>query len=80
MDTPILPPDTQVKVTLVARPLLTPFAQKLCICEHGVRLYSQTECVFILENYFASKSFVAFREAFSNAYPGNEVPNKTTMH
>jgi hypothetical protein len=30
------PSDTRVKVTLVARPLLTPVAQKLCRCEHGV--------------------------------------------
>jgi hypothetical protein len=29
--------------------------------------------VFILEHYFASKSFAAVREAFSNAYPDNEV-------
>jgi hypothetical protein len=36
--------------------------------------------VFILENYFASKSFAAVREAFSNAYPDKEVPNKTTIH
>jgi hypothetical protein len=33
--------------------------------------------VFILEHYFASKSFGAIREAFSNAYPDKEVPNKT---
>jgi hypothetical protein len=36
--------------------------------------------MFILEHYFASKSFVAVREAFSNAYPDKEVPNKRTMH
>jgi hypothetical protein len=36
--------------------------------------------VFILEHYFASKSFAAVREAFSNAYPDKEVPNKTTIH
>jgi hypothetical protein len=35
-DFPNLPPATQVNVTLVARPLLTPVAQKLCRCEHGV--------------------------------------------
>jgi hypothetical protein len=35
--------------------------------------------VFILEHYFASKSFAAVREAFSNAYPEKEVPNKTTI-
>jgi hypothetical protein len=36
--------------------------------------------VFILEYYFASKSFAAVREAFSNAYPDKEIPNKTTIH
>jgi hypothetical protein len=35
--------------------------------------------VFVLEHYFASKSFAAVREAFSNAYPDKEVPNKTTL-
>jgi hypothetical protein len=33
---PNLPRETRVKVTLVARPLLTSVAQKLCRCEHGV--------------------------------------------
>jgi hypothetical protein len=32
--------------------------------------------VFILEHYFTSKSFAVVREAFSNAYPDKEVPNK----
>jgi hypothetical protein len=61
----------------VARPLLTPVAQKLCKCERGV-FASRT--VSILEHYFASKSFAAVREAVSNAYPDKEVPNKTTIH
>jgi hypothetical protein len=43
-------------------------------------VYSRAERVFILENYLASKSFAAVREAFSNAYPDKEVPNKTTIH
>jgi hypothetical protein len=30
------PRDIAIKVTLVARPLLTPAAQKLCRCEHVV--------------------------------------------
>jgi hypothetical protein len=34
--------------------------------------------VFILEHYFASKSFAAVREAFNNAYPDKEEPNRTT--
>jgi hypothetical protein len=39
-------------------------------------LYLRAERVFILEHYFASKSFAAVREAFSNAYPDKDVPNK----
>jgi hypothetical protein len=42
-------------------------------------VYSRAEHVFILEHYFASKSFTAVREAFSYAYPYKEVPNKTTV-
>jgi hypothetical protein len=36
--------------------------------------------VFIAERYFVSESSAAVREAFSNAYPDKEVPNKTTIH
>jgi hypothetical protein len=36
--------------------------------------------VFILEHYFASKSCAAVREAFSNAYPDEEVQNKIKIH
>jgi hypothetical protein len=43
-------------------------------------VYSRAERVFILEHYFASKSFAAIREVFSSAYPDKEVPNKTTIH
>jgi hypothetical protein len=43
-------------------------------------VYSRAELVFISEHYFASKSFAVVREAFGNAYPDREVPNKTTMH
>jgi hypothetical protein len=43
-------------------------------------VYSQAECVFILEHYFGSKSYDTVREAFSNAYTDKEVPNKTTIH
>jgi hypothetical protein len=35
--------------------------------------------VFILEHHFTSKSFAAVREAFSNANPDKEVPNKTII-
>jgi hypothetical protein len=43
-------------------------------------VYSRSERVFILEHYFASKSFGAVREAFSNAYPDKEIANNTTIH
>jgi hypothetical protein len=43
-------------------------------------VHSRAERVFILEHYFASKSFAAVCEAFSNAYSDKEVPNKTTLH
>jgi hypothetical protein len=39
-----------------------------------------SRAVFILENYFATKSFSALPEAFSNAFPDKEILNKTTIH
>jgi hypothetical protein len=41
--------------------------------------YSRQKCVCILEHSFTCKQSVAVRKAFSNAYPGKEVPNKTTI-
>jgi hypothetical protein len=41
---------------------------------------SQAERIFTLEHYFASKSFVAVREAFNNAYPDKEILNKITIN
>jgi hypothetical protein len=49
-------------------------------CAGANMVYSRAERVFILEHHFASKSFADVREAFSNAYPDKEVPNKTTLH
>jgi hypothetical protein len=49
----------------------------------GVKVvHSQAENVSKVEHHFASKSFAAVREAFSNAYPENEVPtgNNTLGH
>jgi hypothetical protein len=43
-------------------------------------VYSRAERVFIFEHYFASESSATVREAFSNAYPDIELPNKTTVH
>jgi hypothetical protein len=46
----------------------------------GVNMvYSRAEHVFILEHYFALKSFDAVCETISNAYPGKEVPSKITV-
>jgi hypothetical protein len=49
-------------------------------CANANMVYSRAERVFILEHYFASKSFAAVREAFSNACPDKEVTHKTTVH
>jgi hypothetical protein len=43
-------------------------------------VHPRAECGFILENYFIPKLFTSVHETFSNAYPGKEVPNKTTIH
>jgi hypothetical protein len=55
-------------------------SQLLKTCAGAKMVYLRAERVFIIEHYFASKSFAAVREAFSNAYPDKEVPNKTTVH
>jgi hypothetical protein len=46
IDSSSLPCDTRVKVTSVARPLLTPVAQTLYKCEHGVAVHEQNVCSF----------------------------------
>jgi hypothetical protein len=67
----------QMKVSHVARPLLTPVALKLCRYEHGV--FTSRTCVHS-RTLLQMKSFDAVREAFSNAYPVKDVPSKTTIH
>jgi hypothetical protein len=42
-------------------------------------VYSRAEHVFILQHYFALKSFDAVCETISNAYPDKEVPSKITV-
>jgi hypothetical protein len=59
--------NARVIVTLVARLLLSPVAQKLC----WSMLYSRVGPVLILEHYVASKLVAAVGEAFSNAYSEN---------
>jgi hypothetical protein len=55
------PRDSRVKVTLVARPLLMPVAQKICRCEHGVFTYTS------LCREFSIKEFIGItREAWRN--------------
>jgi hypothetical protein len=73
----ILPCDTRVKVTVVARPLFTPVAQKLCRCEHGV--FTIRTCVHS-RTLLLIAVFSNVRETFSNPYPDKEVPKKTIIH
>jgi hypothetical protein len=73
IDSPNLPRDIRVKVTLVTRPLLKPFAQKLWMCEHGA--FSSRMCMFILEHYLASKLIVQFVKHF----PEKEVLDNTMV-
>jgi hypothetical protein len=70
------PHDTRVKVTLVARSLLTLAAQS---CVSAKMAYSRAESVFILVHYFASISLAAFREPFSSAYSDKELPSKKAI-
>jgi hypothetical protein len=66
IDFPNVPRDTWTKVTLVARPLLTPVEQKLRMCGHTV---FATQRVFVLEHYFVSKWLTAVCEIFNDAHP-----------
>jgi hypothetical protein len=50
------------------------------ICAGVNMLYSRTAHTFTLEHYFASKSFTAAREAFSNSYPDEYVSNKSIIN
>jgi hypothetical protein len=61
--------------------LLGRFSRQLRINYAGANtVYSRAERAFVLEHYFASKSFAAFCEVFSSAYPDKEVMNETTVH
>jgi hypothetical protein len=64
MGSPDFPRDTPVSVILVATLLLSLVTQSSV---GASRVYSQAERMFILGHYFASKSFDAVREAFSDA-------------
>jgi hypothetical protein len=66
---PNLARDIRVKVTLVARLLLTPVAQELYRCEYGA-LMSRT-CVHSA-TLLRILIFSAVREAFRSAYPDKE--------
>jgi hypothetical protein len=68
---------TSLDLTPDARLLLSTAAQKLYRSEQGV--YSRAASVLIREHYyFASKSFVAVREAFNIAHLDREMLNKKT--
>jgi hypothetical protein len=56
--------DTRVNVTLVARPLLTTVAQKLCRCEHGL-LTSRTSVCCCLTRYFLVR--ISIGKCFTNS-------------
>ena len=43
-------------------------------------VFARAERVFIVEHYFASKSFQATQNAFVNAYPDIPPPNKASIH
>jgi hypothetical protein len=73
-DSPKLPHDSQVKVSLVAKLLYTQLCKS---CARVNMQYSRAECVFTFNHYFASKSLVAICEAFNTVYPDKEVPNQT---
>jgi polysaccharide pyruvyl transferase WcaK-like protein len=45
----------------------------------GANKYSQAERVLVLEYHFASKSFAAVRETFSNAYLTSIEQNNNTL-
>jgi hypothetical protein len=57
------------EVTLVARPVLMPVNQKLCMCEHGLLSVNPPALL-------ASKSFAAVRETFSSAYLDMGISSK----
>jgi hypothetical protein len=43
-------------------------------------VYPLAELMFILEYYFAEKSFAVAHEKFHNVYSDKKVPNKTIIH
>jgi hypothetical protein len=77
IDTPDLPRNTESRSAWLLGRCSRQLRQS---CAGANMVYSRAERVFILEHYFSSTSFAAVREAFSNAYPDKEVPNKTTIH
>ena len=40
---------------------------------------STEQCVFVVEIYHRTKSFLKVKEAFYEQYPDTEVPSKSTM-
>jgi hypothetical protein len=73
----VLTPRT-LPVSLVTFESMSPWLLGRCAAAN--MMYSHAERMFVLEHYFTSKSFAAFREVFSSAYPDKGVLNKTTMY
>jgi hypothetical protein len=70
------PRGIRVKVTLVARPLLTQVAQKLCTCEHDVFMSKTCVCS---RKLLRIKTVCCCSRSIKHAYFYKEVPNKTKI-
>jgi hypothetical protein len=65
---------------VLARPWLHPVhlqSSENVICDKMV--FSQDQCVFILEHYFSTRSSAECHKAFRNSFPDSVVPNKSTV-
>lgn len=76
IDSNNLPRDTQVKVILVAGPLLKPVTQKLCRCKHS--FYTSRKFVYCRKLICVGIFFV-FPKAFSTAYRDKEKLAERTI-
>jgi hypothetical protein len=77
-DSPSLPCDAQINVTLVARPLLMPVAQTLCRWEHGVFM---RRIMFFLKHCHTSHwTWVLLSVKHLAMCPDKEITIKTTIY
>jgi transposase len=42
-------------------------------------VFSQDQCVFILEHYFSTRSYTEYQNEFRNSFPDSAMPNKSTI-